>query len=128
MQERKLVRLASYRQLQAISHQLALATAGRIDNLDFFSPRSYSLLLRPLQKGESRLLIRSPSVRWRAGFRPQAGAQLQLFDADAADTTTLCLPDAANWWKTIPLLVLQLDQGSIGCAGCAKLGCTNHLL
>jgi len=109
MQERKLVRLASYRQLQAISHQLSLATAGRIANLDFFSPQSYSLLLRPIQKGESRTLLRSPSGRWRARLGE-----------------TMCLPESVHWWKTIPLLVLQLDQGSIGCAGCAKLGCTNH--
>ena len=40
---------------------------------------------------------------------PQAGAQLQVFDGDAAEgnstnlATAMCLPDAANWWKAISL-------------------------
>ena len=122
IQDQKLQRLSAYRQLQAISHQISLATAGRISDLDHFAPPD-SVILKPVGNDETRFLMRSTSHRWRAGIRRQNAEQLQLEDGQATATPmdVMCLPDDLNWWQSVPILVLQLDQGSPGCAGCAFL-------
>ena len=130
MQDQKLQRLSAYRQLQAISHQISLATAGRISSLDHFEPPD-SVILRPVRgNDETRFLLRSTSHRWRAVIRQETAGQLQLEDGQATSTPMdiMVLPDDLRWYQSIPILVLQLDQGSPGCAGCAFLGSTSLVL
>ena len=116
------MRLSSLRQLQAISHQLNLATKGRVSSLDFFKPPE-GLILRQIQPNEERVVFMSNEGRkLQAGFEQK---QQFLMVGDSEETQVpepqvqTCLPGSANWWSTVPMLVLQMDQGSPGCAGSA---------
>ena len=116
------MRLSSLRQLQAMSHQLNLATKGRVPSLDFFKPPE-GLILRKIQPNEERvILVSNDGRKLQAGFQQK---QQFLMVGDSEETQApeqqvqMCLPDSVNWWSTVPLLVLQMDQGSPGCAGSA---------
>ena len=121
-QERKLVRLSSLRQLQAISHQLKLATKGRVNNLDFFKCPP-GVMLQPIEPNQRRELFRFADGRIRVRFEQAATITVPCRHeiADDDDEPPWRLPDSPNWWSTLPFLVLQLDQGSPGCAGAACL-------
>eukprot|EP00435_Cladocopium_sp_Y103_P045777 s167_g13.t1 len=109
LQENKLIRLASYRQLQAMSQQLRFLTNGQMKNLDSFAVPD-GITLKPLMSGWDRFL-RQEAGRNRAGFRnSNDGSEILL------------LPDDRQWWVDVPLLVLQLDQGPTCCGGAALLG------
>ena len=75
-QENKLVRVASYRQLQAMSHQLSLLTNGRIANLDSFREPPGVVLSRP-QPGQQRFTRREDG-RVRAGYLHEDGEEVML--------------------------------------------------
>lgn len=105
-QENKLNRLSAYRQLQAMSHQINLCTRGRFADLDAFSVPD-RINVSPVKSGEERFVRRVGINKQQAGFLQADG------------TETLLLPSEPNWWVSVPLLVTQLDQGSIGSAGCA---------
>ena len=107
-QENKLVRVASYRQLQAMSHQLSLLTNGRIANLDSFREPPGVVLSRP-HPGQQRFTRREDG-RVRAGYLHEDGEEVML------------LPESRTWWLDANLLVLQLDQGPTCCGGLALLG------
>lgn len=96
----------SFRQLQAVSQQLKLATGGRVANLDFFSTLP-GMNLRPVAPGEVRI-----SAVVDGGFR--AAIQNPI----TKETLTV-LPDNKNWFVNCPTLVFQLDQGSPGTSGFA---------
>ena len=97
----KLDRVSAFRQLQAVSHSLHQSTEGRMTLETFAIPEG--VCLRPVSASEVRVL------------RPAAGGGLMalLFDRNsraAARTLPAGLADA-------PLLVVGLDQGSVGSAG-----------
>ena len=107
-QENKLQRLSAYRQLQALSHQIHLATRGGF-NLDSFKVPE-SICIAPVRTGETRFTC----VDHRAG-KIRAGIR----DRNLEDK--FLLPDSTTrWWNDVNLLVLQLDQGKIGSAGAAS--------
>eukprot|EP00435_Cladocopium_sp_Y103_P071840 s464_g38.t1 len=99
--ENKIQRLAAYRQLQAISHQLYLSSGGGFTLDSFQIPAA--LRIKGAQAGEtrfSRIEVSESGIR-----KVVAGFQSE----DKEDE--LCLPSDLNWWKSIPLLTLQMDQG-----------------
>ncbi|CAK9104217.1 Uncharacterized protein SCF082_LOCUS48645 [Durusdinium trenchii] len=104
--ENKLLRVASYRQLQAMSQQLNLLSGGHIANLDHFSLPA-GVVLKAVPHGSARFTERHDSGRVRAGFAAANGEREML------------LPEARSWWLDVPLLVLQLDQGPTCCGGAA---------
>ena len=96
----KLQRTSAFRQLQALSHMTQQLVGRRVT--DFTVP---DLQVRPVRPGEVRVL--------------RQGTQALLVDT-AAKTVTPALPaglEAAD----VPLLVVSLDQGSVGAAGMAFL-------
>jgi hypothetical protein len=72
-----------------------------------------SLRIKGVQAGETRFsrteVSESGSRKIVAGFRSEGKED------------ELCLPSDPNWWKSIPLLTLQMDQGAVGTAGAACL-------
>ena len=66
-----------------------------------------------MQAGETRFsrteVSESGSRKVVAGFRSEGKED------------ELCLPSDPNWWKSIPALTLQMDQGAVGTAGAASL-------
>ena len=106
-QASKVERVASFRFLQALSHQANLLTSGRIRDLDFFSTPD-GVRLSPVKPGQTRFLRRENN-RLRAYHRLPDGEELPL------------LPEERNWWVQCPLLVLQLDQGPTCTAASAQL-------
>lgn len=117
------MRLSSLRQLQAISHQLNLATKGRVLDLDFFQPPE-GLILRRIQPDERRVcFVSSNGHRLQRGFEKKQQFLMVADDSEEPQVpepqVQMCLPGQANWWATVPMLVLQMDQGSPGCAGSA---------
>ena len=99
----KLDRVSAFRQLQAVSHSLHQSTEGRM-NLETFSIPE-RVCLRPVTASEIRVL------------RPAAAGGLMslLFDRRSR-TATPTLPEGL---ADAPLLVVGLDQGSVGSAGMA---------
>lgn len=110
LQENRLNRVASYRQLQAVSHQIHLLTKGRFRDLDAFSVPD-GINLGPMKRWETRLVRKEHGNRSRAYHRnTQTGEDVAL------------LPLDRRWWVPVPLLVLQFDQGPACCAASAPLG------
>jgi len=101
--KRKLERVAAFRQMQAISHQLHHLTQGSITLDHFVLPDNVNL--RPVAPHEVRF-VRKGDV--------QDAACVQGDDNDGGIKQVL--PDD---FVDAPLLVLSLDQGSIGAAGVA---------
>ena len=98
--EERVIRLASYRQLQALSN--VLENVGVVDGLDyFFLPSEYNL--RPPTASELRVVV-------------QGRAYLAERDAMMGEVPVLPASALASA-QGHPLLVLSLDQGSIGAAG-----------
>ena len=84
------MRLSSLRQLQAISHQLNLATKGRVPSLDFFKPPE-GLILRQVQPNEERVVFMSNEGRkLQAGFEQK---QQFLMVGDSEETQ---VPEPSN--------------------------------
>ena len=104
--ENKLVRLASYRQLQAISQQIHLLTNGKY-GLDSFR-EAPGVSLSPVRPGCKRFIDESHD-----GHRLRAG-HLNVGTGDS-----IYLMPEGRWWEDQPLLTLQLDQGPTGTAGLA---------
>ena len=137
---RKLERVAAFRQLQAVSHQISILHRGRMDLASFsIAP---SLGQRPVKAGESRVtfvagkddidirrchdwLEQNPGP---AGGRVPRGSvpafpsvSFLITKSDDEEITNVLpvLPESERWWLNLPVLVLGLDQGSIGLAGMA---------
>lgn len=106
VEENKLERLASYRQIQAMSQQLNFLSNARIPNIDFFTTPA-NVHIHPVRKGSTR-------VKHLENGRIRAGHQ----NTQTGEVTKL-LPNDGAWWNHIPLLVLQLDQGPTCCGGAA---------
>ena len=107
----KLNRFAAFRQLQALSHQVHILTAGRL-NLD-----SFALLpgVRPVKPGERRTQVvvtsEDPFLKIRAILIKEGQGVVPSY--------VPVLPQDPGWWFRVPILVTNLDQGSIGAAGMA---------
>ncbi len=100
--------MASYRQVQAISQQLNLLTAGRIENVSAFDVP------------EGVVLAQCPSGCLRS-TRMEGGRRRAFYtDPDTAEEVML-LPDNRLWYLDTKLLCLQLDQGPTCCGGMASL-------
>ena len=112
-QENKLNRVSAYRQLQGLSHQLSLLTRGNYTLDNFAVPEGVSV--SPVKSGEQRFSRWDSAINsWRAGVK-------HINDHGEA-VESFILPTNTQWWRQLPLLVLQLDQGKIGAAGAANLG------
>ena len=98
--ERRLQRVATYRQLQAYSNILHQATGGRMTLDSLRLPANVHA--RPVQPDDVRVL-REGDIQDRAFLYNKA-----------TQTSVQMLPDDL---VDVPLLVLGLDQGSIGTAG-----------
>ena len=107
LEDSKLQRVASYRHLQAISNQVRLLTNGRFESIDSFKVPT-GLHIDPITANHDRL-VHQQGDRLRAYFR----------NSETGETTFL-LPAARNWFTSVPLLVLQLDQGPSCCAAAAQ--------
>ena len=120
-QENKLARLASYRQLQAVSHQLHLSTNGAL-SLDSFKAPDF-LHLEPVKPGEKRGTRIDANSGKVCAFHVAGNDSRDVVNDDGADddlvSEKLLLPPNDNWWAQLPLLTLQLDQGGTGTAGAA---------
>lgn len=92
-----------------------LLTAGRLSGLDSFSVPS-DMCLSAVQPGHDRVIHRE-GPRNRVYHKCRASG-----DEDAL------MPQNADWWKTLPLLVLQFDQGPTCTAAAACLGQSNSIL
>ena len=144
---KKLERIAAFRQLQAISHQISILHKGGMDLNSFQIPPS--LGQRPVKsQHESRVTFRAgpgnndicscrqwlvdnpdpAEGRVPEGRVPEGGVPaafpyvsfLRTMSEDGEITNVLpVLPESDQWWLNIPILVLGLDQGSIGLAGMA---------
>ena len=102
------MRVASYRQLQAISQQINFLTNGRLGNLDAFKVPD-NVVVTPVPHGCTRF-SQMDNGRVRAGYRDNITGE-----------TRMLLPAERDWWVDTPLLVLQLDQGPTCCGGAASL-------
>ena len=103
-QKSKLERVSAYRQIQGLSHQIFLLTKKR-HKIDLFKlPKEAHV--RPVEQGE----IRCTSI-------DQAGCHAFIRNT-ATGAEYRVLPPGL---EDVKLLVLQLDQGSIGAAGVAYL-------
>ena len=139
---KKLERIAAFRQLQAISHQISILHKGRMDLSSFeIAP---SLGQRPVKAGnESRVTFRvgqndndicscrqwlkdNPDPEGRVPEDFPYVSFLRTMSEDAEEITkVLPVLESDQWWLKIPILVLGLDQGSIGLAGMAYAMCDN---
>jgi hypothetical protein len=100
---RKVERVAAFRQMQSISHQINIITKGRL-TLDSFKLDD-TVHLQEVQPGEVRIV------------RPAADGMTDVAVIVGADKSfRQVLPAALVDSK---LLVVGLDQGSIGAAGMA---------
>ncbi|CAK9104133.1 Uncharacterized protein SCF082_LOCUS48620 [Durusdinium trenchii] len=98
-EENKLLRVASYRQLQAMSQQLNLLSGGHIANLDHFSLPA-GVVLKAVPHGSARFTERHDSGRVRAGFAAANGEREML------------LPEARSWFaigKMDKLIIAKWD-------------------
>lgn len=119
-QENKLTRLASYRQLQAVSHQLHLSTNGAFDLDSFKSPDH--LHLEPVKPGEKRGTRIDANSGKVCAFHVSGNDIIDGAASETEMTEKLLMPTNDNWWCQLPLLTLQLDQGGTGTAGAAHHG------
>ena len=103
---RKLQRLSSYRQLQAISQQVKWLSNGRFATLDDFRIPE-GVFIGPVQAGQER------------GVLQDGGRRRAFVRAGVLGECEFQLPHDIHWWKRTPLCTIQLGQGSIGSAGCA---------
>ncbi len=110
---RKLERVATYRRLQAISYTLfKLSGHRRITLNDLFLPSSVHA--RPVGGDELRIARSVGSKHYAFFYHRPTGALTRL------------LPDS---FEDAQLLVLGIDEGSIGCAGdayAANIGALVH--
>jgi hypothetical protein len=100
--KRKLERVSAFRQIQALSHQIKLLTDGRL-NIDSFKLDS-AVHLQPVAPGEVRVV--------KPGEEGMTTDTAVIVTAD--QTCEQVLP---NDFANSLLLVVSLDQGSIGAAG-----------
>ena len=105
-QDNKAVRVASYRQVQAMSQQMNFLTNGRFATLSDFEPPD-GVNIKAVGHGEKRFK-QQEAGRIRAGLR----------DLNTG-TESFLLPLRRDWWLDVPLLVLQLDQGPTCCGSVA---------
>ena len=108
--KRRLERDAAFRQLQSLSHQISLLTRGRL-TLDSFK-LDCAVRLQPVAAGEVRIVQTGPDEVTSVAAIVSPNQPLQrVLPEDFQDSA---------------LLVVGLDQGSIGAAGMAfainKLG------
>lgn len=120
---RKLERLAAFRQLQSISKQIALLTSGRMSLESFRLPVDVARhAVRPGQR-RARYRMETQGVLpvEMQGVLPedQGPSSVSFIESQDQRTRVPVLPEEPEWWKSVPLLVLGLDQGSIGTAGMA---------
>ena len=102
--ENRLTRVAAYRQLQATSHMTEQLHGRSLDEYDIEHAN-----LEPAAEGEVRVVVSSPAGNVAYLVNRAEGTQRRVLPEGLVD---------------IPLLVLLLDQGSIGSAGS---GFTDHL-
>eukprot|EP00438_Fugacium_kawagutii_P011249 Skav211190 [mRNA] locus=scaffold884:286172:287377:+ [translate_table: standard] len=111
----KVERVASFRQIQAINHQLSLLSNGNmsLDSLEI----PESLGCRPLNPGERRIVSQDPNQTKAimAKIKKVNGTEVPV------------LPEGPEWHLNMPLLTLNLDQGATGTAGVAFL-MQNHMI
>ena len=100
--EHKLQRVASFRQLQGISNQVSLLSGGSRSIADFVVPPHANV--RPTEAHESRAVVH--------GLAQDTAC---LVDRESKTSRPVLPPG----FDIALLLVLMLDQGSIGTAGCA---------
>jgi hypothetical protein len=100
----KLERVAAYRQVQGLSHQVFHLT-GKRHKIDLFQlpPDCH---IRPTEQDEIRHTVRDAS-----------GHHVYIRNTATGEEQRVLPPNL----QTVKLLVLQLDQGSIGTAGVAFL-------
>ena len=97
---RKLERVATYRQLQAVSNTMSTLSRHRRITLNVFLPSSVHA--RPVGGDELRIARSVGSKHYAFFYHRPTGALTRL------------LPDS---FEDAQLLVLGIDEGSIGCAG-----------
>jgi len=102
--ERKLERVSSFRQVQAVSHQVHQLSKGR-ENVDSFK----------LPPGCNVRPVRQNEVRCTAS--DATGNHAHIRDNETGQQHPVLSPGLVD----VKLLLLQLDHGSIGAAGVAKL-------
>jgi hypothetical protein len=114
--ERKLQRVAAWRQLQCLSNQLNLLVSKDLD--DFQLPSN--VFVQAVHVG-------SPDSDVRVVRRGPPGGRDTALILGSNGTVRQVLPAGL---ETVPLLVTGLDQGSVGSAGMAyainELGCCMH--
>ena len=98
--EDKLQRVAAYRQMAGISHQISLLSKRRLTVDSFELPSSCNV--RPVTKDEKRVVI------------PEGDRALHLIENTVTGVRVSVLPFEVT---DVLLLVLMLDQGGIGLAG-----------
>jgi len=101
----RLERLSTFRQLQAYSNTVAQLTDNRLANLDAFSVPELACTR----------LVRDNEVRILERIGP-AASRAYIVDRDRPGLRQEVLPDSI---QEVPLLILNLDQGSVGTAGVA---------
>lgn len=101
--KRKIERVAAFRQMQSLSHQIHIITEGRLQ-LDSFKLDS-AVYLDEVQPGEVRIVRRGEDGMTDTALIVKADKSVQRV-----------LPDTV---VSSMLLVVGLDQGSIGAAGMA---------
>ena len=98
----KLERVASFRQLQGISKQLSYITNGVLSADSFSLPSSCNV--RPVGANERRVVVNVGDRCLHKIINDDTGSQVEVVPLDVDD---------------IKLLLLMLDQGSIGTSGVA---------
>jgi hypothetical protein len=101
--EGRLERVAAFRQMQAVSSTIHHLTGARRLGIDFFALPG-SVLVRPVGEQEKRVL------------KVEEGKTKAYFEDRTTGEEVETLP---LLFLTFPLLILGLDQGSIGAAGVA---------
>ena len=101
-------RVASYREMQALSHTISHLTKSGIESIsDFTLPQD--VIVTPVQAGQTRAVVPVGDGTARAFFKTEDGARTPVLPSSFASTQ-----------GTMPKqLVLGLDQGSKGAAGFA---------
>ena len=100
--ERKLERVATYRQLQGYSMKISCITKGVLSLADFTMPQS--CCLDPVQRDEFRFTVDQGNIRLAFIKNKVTGETRAVLPPDVEDILTL---------------ILGLDEGSIGTAGVA---------
>ena len=98
--QNKLERVASFRQLQGLSHQICSLSGERL-TLDSFDPPVGSNL-RAVSNNEVREVMPNAGMDLHVITNTATGQQHEVLPLDVTD---------------VMLCIFQLDQGSVGCAG-----------